>query len=121
RFRTIDGAGLGGCQASKLDFAATHLRTGRSQLSPIVARSDSRYVLISADGRVSASRRVSPPLTGRDEALFDLMPFTSQDGGQGLIAVTDAGAFIADVPQGADDAGYVAPLDDAWRPVKIPG
>ncbi|MBK7859318.1 MAG: hypothetical protein IPJ65_11990 [Archangiaceae bacterium] len=122
RFRASSGgAGLSSCDALALDFAATALRAGRSSALPVVARSDSRYALIAADGRASITHHVVPTLTGQQESLLDLLPFTADDGSAALIAVTSSGAFIAAVPGGPADAGvYLAPADDAWQPAGVP-
>ena len=120
RFASLDGA-LGGCEGIKLDFAATALRTGRGPGLPLVARSDQRYVLISADGRTTAARRVTPPLLGVDQPIHDLLPYRLDDAGVGLYAVTPAGAFVAEVPAETDAGAPLAPADEAWVAMRVPG
>lgn len=121
RFANLDGA-LGGCEGIKLDFAATALRSGRLPGLPLVARSEQRYVLITADGRTTAARRVAPVALGEEQPIHDLLPYQLIDGGAGLFAVTPAGAFAAEVPAPAPDGGSPeAPADEAWLPMHVPG
>lgn len=120
RFANVDGA-LGGCEGIKLDFAATALRTGRAPGLPLVARSEQRYVLISADGRTTTARRVAPPLLGAEQPIHDLLPYRLDDAGVALFAVTAGGAFVADVPATTDAGAPAAPADEAWRPARMPG
>ncbi len=109
---------LGGCDGIKLDFAATHLRTGRSPALPVVAHSDARYVLLGSDGSVSLARRVKPPALGVEQTVFDMLPYVLDDAGTGLLAVTPSGVFSAEVPPGAT---LTAPPDEAWSVAAFPG
>ncbi|MBL8951265.1 MAG: hypothetical protein JNK82_10840 [Myxococcaceae bacterium] len=115
RFALGPGAALGGCDGIRLDFAATQLRTGRSATLPVVAHSHSRYVLLGAGGQVGLARRVKPPVLGAEQTLLDVLPYTLDDAGVGLLAVTPAGVFSAEVPEGG------APADEAWAVAPVPG
>lgn len=116
----VDDAALLGCEGIKLDFAATAVRSGRSPDTAVVARSSSRYVVLTPDGRVSVARRVAP--SGVEQQLDDVLPTALPDGGTALVAATPTGLFIAEVPVTDADAGSAsAPADEAWAPAGVPG
>ncbi len=116
----VDDAALGGCEGIKLDFAATAVRSGRSPDTSVVARSSSRYVVLTPDGRVSVARRVAP--SGVEQQIDDVLPTSLADGGTALVASTPSGLFIAEVPATAPDAGAAsAPADEAWAAAGVPG
>jgi len=118
RFAARHDQSLDGCDGIKLDFAATSLRTGRAPSLPAVAHSGERYALLGSGGQVSLARRVKPPAVGVEQTVHDVMPYQLDDGGVGLLAVTPAGVFRAEV---AAEPALVPPADEAWSVAPFPG